>query len=157
MKKMKKHDTIPGTGAGRNLVSLLAGMALIISIITITSCKTTEVIGETAPDFTEENQKFLEVDEKAREVFRVLLTSDEYTVSQMKYDKLINRSKDPGGDKYMSDEVKRMDTIYAAREGVFTVWIYPDSGKLMQIRPQRSTFIIEADKLIMEDIQRWSF
>ncbi|MCP4136267.1 MAG: hypothetical protein GY754_35180, partial [bacterium] len=46
---------------------------------------------------------------------------------------------------------------YAAREGVFTVWIYPDSGKLMQIRPQRSTFIIEADKLIMEDIQRWSF
>ncbi len=104
-----------------------------------------------------ENRDFLEYDKKTQETFRVLLTSKHYIVSQLKYGSTIERVKDPGGDSYISDEIKKMNKIDEVREGLITIWLYPDSGNIMKVRPQRPTYIVEVDRLLTEDIQRWNF
>lgn len=103
------------------------------------------------------NLLFLEKDPKAKEVFRVFLSSDEYIVSQMRYDNTIMRVDDPGGDKFITEELSKFDKINETREGVIKVWLYPDSGRLMKVRPLQLTYLVEIDNLIVEDIQRWSF
>ncbi len=103
------------------------------------------------------NQSFLKPSKKAKEVFRVLLTSDNYIVSQMKYTSTLSRTPDTGGDKYMCSEVKKLDKINEVREGLLSLWLYPDSGRIMKIRTQQSTYLLEVDKLLSEDIQRWNF
>lgn len=103
------------------------------------------------------NKKFLAPTKKTREVFRVLLTSDNYIVSQLKYKSTIKRTPDPGGDRYMCSEVKKLDKIDEVREGRLSLWLYPDSGRIMKIRTQQSTYLLEVDKLLSEDIQRWNF
>lgn len=100
---------------------------------------------------------FLAKDPEAKEVFRVFLSSDEYIVSQMKYDTSIMRVDDPGGDKFITEELSKYDKINETREGVIRVWLYPDTGKLMKVRPLHLTYLVEIDNLIVEDIQRWSF
>lgn len=104
-----------------------------------------------------ENREFLEFEEKTRETFRVLLSSKHYIVSQLKYRSTIERVKDPGGDSYITDEVKKLNKIDEVREGLITLWLYPDSGNIMKVRPQRPTYILEIDRLLTEDIQRWNF
>ena len=104
-----------------------------------------------------ENKKFLNNDTKSDEVFRVLLTSDKYVVSQLKYNGVIKRSSDPGGDKYIKNELKKYDKIDEVREGIVRIWLYPDSGNIMKIRPQLPTYLLEIDQIISDDIQRWSF
>lgn len=107
--------------------------------------------------FENENNEFLQVDSNAEEVFRVLLTSNKYIVSQMKYDDSIDRAKDPGGDRYMTEEMKKFDKLNEAHEGVLTIWLYPDSGQIMKIRPKKLIYLTEIHQLITDDIQRWSF
>jgi hypothetical protein len=104
-----------------------------------------------------ENREFLEYNKKTRETFRVLLTSRHYIVSQLKYRSSIKRVNDPGGDSYISDEIKKLNKIDEVREGLITLWLYPDSGNIMKVRPQRPTYIVEIDRLLTEDIQRWNF
>jgi len=130
-------------------------LLLIPVFFIITSC--TSVQKEIGNKNDAANRKFLEVDREADEVFRVFLTSDDYIVSQMKYTSSINRVKDRGGDRYICDEVKKLDKIDEMREGLVSLWLYPDSGRIMKIRTQKSTYILEIDKLISEDIQRWNF
>jgi len=72
--------------------------------------------------------EYLSVDPGAKELFRVLMMS-----------------------------VKKFDKIDEERDGVIAVWLYPDSGRLMKVRPKKLTYLVEIDKLIVEDIQRWSF
>jgi hypothetical protein len=104
-----------------------------------------------------ENREFLEYDKKTPETYRVLLTSKHYIVSQLKYRSTIERVSDPGGDSYICDEIKRHNKIDEVREGLITLWLYPDSGNIMKVRPQRPTYIVEIDRLLTEDIQRWNF
>ncbi len=104
-----------------------------------------------------ENREFLEYDKKTQDTFRVLLTSDHYVVSQLNYRKNIKRIKDPGGDSYITDEIKKLNKINEVREGLITLWLYPDSGHIMKVRPQKPTYILEVDRLLTEDIQRWNF
>lgn len=103
------------------------------------------------------NSDFLSPDEKADEVFRVLVSSTHYIVSQMKYASVILRVKDTGGDEYIIDEIKRLDKINEIREGLLSIWLFPDSGSIMKVRPQRPTYIVEVDKLLTDDVQRWNF
>ena len=129
----------------------------ILLLSLILNCATTGSIAEIKEKIKIDTDDFLIIDKNAKEVFRVLLSSDKYTVKQMKYLKHINKSKDPGGDKYISSELIKHNKINEAREGIITVWLFPDTGKIMKIRPQKPTYIIEIDKLITEDIQRWNF
>ena len=37
------------------------------------------------------------------------------------------------------------------------MWLFPDSGGIMKIRPTQLTFLVELDNLMIEDLQRWTF
>ena len=134
---------------------VIIGTAL-ISLLIITSCKVGQVTDPNAR-IMEDNEEFLKADNKGGEVFRVLLTSDEYKVIQMKNEKTILRTPDEGGDKYMSNEIDKLNIIDEARTGLITVWLYPDSGKIMKIRSQRPSYFKEVDALLNDDIMRWNF
>ena len=134
------------------------GVFLIFLTLILTSCTTTgSSVKNIRKKIKNDNDEFLQVNKKAKEIFRILLSSDKYIIAQMKHHKLIKRAKDPGGDKYISSELIKLNKIDEAREGIITIWLYPDSGKIMKVRPQIPTYIIEIDKLINEDIQRWNF
>jgi len=136
---------------------LLTLILITTLIAAIAGCSTTTVPRDSGDITSRENQAFLAPKEKTEEAFRVLLTSDNYMVAQLKHTTTMNRTQDPGGDKYMIDEVKKLDKIDEVREGVFSVWLFPDSGRIMKIRTQKPTYLLEVDKLISEDIQRWNF
>lgn len=128
---------------------------VLVSLLSFNSCETTQTTGPSDP-FARENREFLE-NKRVPELFKVLFTSEKYQVVQTRYENVIRRVEDKGGDRYMMSEVKKYDKIDEAREGVLKVWLYPDSGKIMKIRPQQPTYLIELDKLITEDLQRWNF
>ena len=92
-----------------------------------------------------------------REVFRVLIMSDAYEVVQTAHHDTIERVKDPGGDRYIRDEVRKYDKIEEAREGMYYVSLFPDRGTLMRVRPRKPLNLIELDNLILDDLQRWAF
>jgi len=76
---------------------------------------------------------------------------------QRRYDSTIAKIADAGGDKYMCSSIGAYDKFNEARESIMRVWLYPDSGKLMKIRPVKPTFLMEIDQILLEDIQRWNF
>lgn len=122
------------------------------------ACKSTEKKPEELDELAKANKEFIEGKSKfPTEVFRVLLTSDGYNVYQKSYTKYIARKKDDGGDAYYVSVIKGLDKIEEAREGAVSVWLYPDSGRLMQVRFLKSTYLKELDSLIVEDIQRWQY
>lgn len=126
---------------------------LVFICAAIHACRTASV----SPQAKSEHEKFLEADKGQGELFRVLYMSDTYKVKQMWADGSIVRNPDPGGDSYMCNELKKHDKFDEVKESVVSVWLYPDSGALMKIRPKEPTFLFEIDKLILEDIQRWTF
>jgi hypothetical protein len=109
------------------------------------------------PAAVDPHADFLTKNTAARELFRVLISSERYEVAQMRNEKTISRKEDNGGDKYMSEEIEKLNKIDEVCEGIYSMWIYPDSGRLMKIRTQKSTYLKEIDELLMEDIQRWAF
>ncbi len=121
----------------------------------LVSCKTAEKVAK--DPFARENKKFLQIEPKSEELYRVLFTSEKYVVAQMRLESVIQRKEDTGGDRYMMDELSKYDKINEAREGLLKVWLYPDSGRIMKIRPQQPTYLLEIDKLLTEDLQRWAF
>jgi hypothetical protein len=107
-----------------------------------------------------ENRQFLDASftrGEDRETFRVLIMSNKYLVVQTNYQETIERVNDPGGDKYICDEVKKYDKIDESREGMYHVSLFPDRGTLMKVRPHKPLNLIELDNIIIDDLQRWSF
>ncbi len=92
-----------------------------------------------------------------REAFRVYIDSDQYAVVQTDYADTIKRDNDPGGDRYICDELKKYNKIDEAREGLYQIFLYPDRGTLRKVRPYKPLNLIELDNLIIEDLQRWTF
>jgi len=145
--------------------------SLIITLLTaiffiFTSCKTTDRFPGEKDTFYKESEEFLALDSNkdfvkkipgVNETFRVLLSSEKYSVSQARYLNYIERNPDTGGDKYISSEMSKYDMINEARTGIISVWLYPDSGRIMKIRSQRPTYFKEIDSLINDDIMRWNF
>lgn len=129
----------------------------LISLLILASCQTAQVTSDPYAKIKEENEEFLNSDKKGAEIFRVLLTSDEYKVFQCKNETTILRTPDDGGDKYISSEIDKLNIIDETRTGIITVWLYPDSGKIMKIRSQRPTYFKEVDALLNDDIMRWNF
>src|SRR4030042_2223084 len=83
--------------------------------------------------------------------------SDRYVVVQTDHQDTIERQDDPGGDRYICDEVKRYDKIDESREGMYHISLFPDRGKLRRVRPYKSLNLIELDSLVIDDLQRWNF
>jgi hypothetical protein len=130
-------------------------MFFVVQFISCTS--TSNSIEELRKQTQKENEAFLKPDKGSSEVFRVLLSSDEYKVVQLKHNNTIERVNDEGGDKYISNELQRLDIIDEARVGLISVWLYPDSGRVMKIRSQRPIYFKEIDALLNDDIMRWTF
>jgi len=128
---------------------------LFIVVITMIACSTATVKEKEDP-FAQDNKKFLE-EKSGTELFRVLITPDNYQVVQLNYQGRITRNNDESGDKYILEEVAQYNQIDEAREGIVTVWLFPDSGAIMKIRPTQLTFLVELDNLIVQDLQRWTF
>lgn len=128
---------------------------LFIMVLTLIACSTT-AIKEKEDPFAQDNKKFLE-EKSGTELFRVLITADSYQVVQLNYQGKIIRNNDESGDKYILEEVAQYNQIDEAREGIVTVWLFPDSGAIMKIRPTQLTFLVELDNLIVQDLQRWTF
>ncbi len=104
-----------------------------------------------------ENEEFLKAEDRGTETFRVLLTSDEYRVVQLRSEKTIERVTDKGGDKFIIAEMEKYDMIDEVRTGIVSVWLFPDTGAINKIRSQRPTNFTEIDSLINDDIMRWNF
>ncbi len=107
-----------------------------------------------------EDQEFLNAAFKKgedKESFRVQISSDSYSVIQTDYKDTIQRESDPGGDRYICDEIKKYDKIDEIREGLYSVSLYPDRGSLRRVRPFKPLNLIELDNLVLEDIQRWTY
>lgn len=135
---------------------LIPGTIAVVLLFSIVSCQQTQetqVIQE-----VDKHREFLMPDNNAKDLFHVLLTSDEYTVAQMNYPETIERVPDKGGDQYMTEEMKKFDIIDEMKESVIKVWLYPDlPGRIMKIRPQLPSYLLEIDELLTDDIQRWNF
>lgn len=98
-----------------------------------------------------------EDEQKPGVVFKVFLTSRKYIVVQTKYHNSIKQIVETDGDKYMCGEIRRLNKIDDVFEGTVSIFLFPDSGKVMKIRPKKSTYLLEIDKIITEDVQRWKF
>lgn len=129
--------------------------AFLCAVCFFAGCATTQT--NTGERIADANAAFLTKDASAEELFRVLISSDGYTVVQMKNESTIKRTPDEGGDKYICSEFGKLNKIDEMRDGVMSVWLFPDTGRLMKIRTQKPTFLVEVDQLLTEDIQRWNF
>lgn len=108
------------------------------------------------------NKKFLDApfekgEKDNKETFRVVIMSNKYIVVQTDHQDTIERMKDPGGDKYICDEIRKYDKIDESREGMYHISLFPDRGTLMKVRPYKPLNLIELDNLILDDLQRWTF
>ena len=129
----------------------------VIFAVQIIACGSISDSANINKQIQKENEAFLKANNASSEVFRVLLASDEYKVVQLKHNNTIERIQDEGGDKYISNELQRLDIIDEARVGLISVWLYPDSGRIMKIRTQRPIYFKEIDALLNDDIMRWTF
>jgi hypothetical protein len=128
---------------------------IFISLALMVSCATA---AERAIE--SKNKRFLEAsftEKKDKETFRVVIMSDSYEVVQTDNKETIQRDYDPGGDKYICDELKKHDRINEAREGMYHIALFPDRGTLRQVRPDKPLNLIELDNLVLDDLQRWTF
>ncbi len=102
--------------------------SIAVASLLFVSCKTAEV----KDPLKERIDEYLSVNPNTKELFRVLMMSDRYLIAQMNHTEKILRNEDSGGDRYMTEELKKFDKIDEEREGVIAVWLYPDSGRLMR-------------------------
>ncbi len=135
---------------------ILSAFAALVVLPVILSCQSGSV-KDPYDQIKKDNEAFLRGDKKGSETFRVLLSSDEYRVVQLKSQATIERAADDGGDKYMQQEMGKYDIFDEVRTGLVTVWLFPDSGAINKIRSQQPTNLSEIDSLINDDLLRWSF
>ena len=105
----------------------------------------------------EESAKFISSDPSSKdEVFRVLLSSEGYKVAQVNAKETIMRPEDPSGDQFMCEDLAKYDKINETRLAIYTIELYPDTGRVYKIRPKRLANLTEIDTLIVQDLQRWT-
>jgi hypothetical protein len=135
-------------------------LAILVSIFVmgLVSCATAPSVPQKAVEPSgDENQKFLKsAPESPDEVFRVLILSDHYEAVKSANIETIARSADIAGDKFICDELTKFDKINESREAVLSVSLYPDTGRIMKVRPKKLAALREIDELVVEDIQRWN-
>jgi hypothetical protein len=104
----------------KKILYIIFIVSFVIQFISCTSTSIEDVRKQTR----KENESFLKSSDKdSPEAFRVLLTSDEYKVVQVRHHDNIERVSDESGDKYISNELQKLDIIDEARVGVVSVWL----------------------------------
>jgi hypothetical protein len=121
-------------------------------------CATTQTVQTPVDNIAADNEAFLNAPPASSdELFRVVIMSDSYAVVQKGAAETISRVDDKSGDKFICEELSGYDKFNEVREAVLTVWLFPHNGNITKIRPKRLASLIEIDKLLNEDLQRWNF
>jgi hypothetical protein len=135
-----------------NLSTIICKLLFIAAFMAVIySCKSAGV------DKSDIQASFLKADANAEELFHVLIISDRYESSQMKFNEQMKRLDDDEGNRNICTKLKDYDKINETCEAVLTIWLYPDSGRIMKIRPKALAQISEVNSLIVEDAKRWNF
>jgi hypothetical protein len=102
-------------------------------------------------------EKYFLMEPVENEAFRVYVSSDDYTVKQTGFSKLIDLVTDTSGRNPMAEEIKAYDMVELFTEGVYKVELYKESGLIAHIRPVKPAHISEINKIIADDITRFKF
>ncbi len=94
---------------------------------------------------------------QGEEVYRVLVSSEEYLRKQVQSEEIFSFKKDESSDLAFCKELSVYDKINYKSKAVVKVSLYEDSGTLSKVRFVHSSGISEVDQLIAEDITRWRF
>lgn len=144
--RTKKQNAV----LSRHVIASLLLLPVLFVMFAFSSCATTP-----SDPMKRINDAWLSQNEG--ELFRVVMMSNDYRVSQNAYQERMSRAEDSGGDQFFMERLRRYDIIDRETEGVIRVQLYPNNGRLMKVRFLQSTSITEIDKMITDDIQRWSF
>jgi hypothetical protein len=132
---------------------IFCGFALLAAAMTV-SCSMQRTPVDT---FKADSEEFLKGEPLTKEeIFRVFISSDSYQIAQVNSKDTMMRVEDKSGDQFMCEDLSKLDKINEAREAVYTVSLYPDNGRIYQIRPKKLANLIEIDHLIIQDLQRWN-
>ena len=96
-------------------------------------------------------------DPRPDEVFRVFVSSDNYIRKQLSQNKLFVFEEDTSGDLAFKNGLSPYDKIDFRTKAIVKVSLHEDSGTLSRVRFLRSSGISEIDKMVSEELTRWSF
>ncbi len=140
----------------KHFLRIIIVMILVWIVTSLQGCRTTGEVTDTKGSSKVEDDVFFKVP-AGIEVFRVYVSSDTYVVRQYKYDGLIQRREDKDGDQYIKDMLKPLNKITEEREGLIELQLYPHSGSIAKVRPEKLTFLEELDRVMVDDMQRWVY
>ena len=96
-------------------------------------------------------------DPRPDEVFRVFVSSDNYIRKQLGQNELFVLEEDVSGDLVFKNGLSLYDKIDFKTKAIVKVSLHKDSGSLSRVRFLRSSGISEIDKIVSEELTRWSF
>ena len=106
----------------------------------------------------EDKLTFFQAERARGEVFRIFVSSDEFSKQQYKYQEKVSIKDDVATDRELCEELKKTyDKIDYKAQAILKIDLYPDSGTISRVRFLRPTGLSEMDKLISEDVSRLQF
>ncbi len=131
-----------------------------ISILFIFGCKSsgkTEKKPVEKTFFDVSRERFFAMPPMEEEVFQVFITSDEFTVKQVSAQDAIEFQHDEKGNIAFRKVIEKYNKIEYFAHGVLMLELYPGNGRLKRIRFINPSGVGEIDKLISEDVTRWTY
>jgi hypothetical protein len=93
-----------------------------------------------------------------KEYFRVIISSEEYSVRQIRGTSKIQRKPDPEGDRLIQEDMGNYDIVNLNDDGILDVSLNNNTGTIDVIRfDGRVPRINEIAKMIQNDVMRWEF
>ena len=128
-----------------------------IFILGLLSCKKSPLHKNNA-EITQKEifNQFEDEEFHGNELFRMFVSSEQYIRKQAKV-KQIMIEYDPQGDLKFQNEIRHYNKINFKAKARLKIMLHEDTGTLSRIRFVRSSGISELDKIIADDITRWSF
>lgn len=114
--------------------------------------------GEVVFNHIHEPKFFREKSKDFREYFRVIVSSEDYQVRQIRGSSKIRRKLDPAGDELLKEEMKQFNIVNMKDEGILDIVINSYTGKVEVVNFEgRVPRINELAKVIQNDAMRWDF
>ena len=131
----------------------------IFSALLFSSCASVALKnGQVESSLKQEIQEAFDSEElQKKEIFRVLVSSEQYLRKQLQSEEIFSFREDESSDLAFCQELSVYDKINYKSKAIVKISLYQDSGTLSKIRFIRSSGISEIDKIIAEDITRWRF
>ncbi|MCC5816459.1 MAG: hypothetical protein JJT78_17040 [Leptospira sp.] len=93
-----------------------------------------------------------------KEFYRVIVSSEQYSVRQIRGTSKIQRKPDPEGDRLIQEEMGNYNIVNLNDEGILDVSLNSNTGTIEVIRfDGRVPRINEIAKMIQNDVMRWEF